>query len=269
MSTRHLGEFDAVKREFPYVDWLDTGTNGGGGKARNIGLKHAIGDYVFFADSDDYFLPELNRMLDKYAISDSTPDLIFCRPLSIYDGSDEVSPRASFFEDFFLLQQSNPAKADIQFRYNFGVPWCRFVNRRLIERHNIAFDEISIHNDTRFSYLVGYHARTIEYYTEQVYVTTDRKGSVSKKLDWDNLEIRAHIFAEKMNFLHGNKVKFYDQITFTPLLHALKHRRFDQFRRYMKVYRQHHLSRKQVATGCAKLLGISIAEVFSRLSHRH
>lgn len=37
--------------------------NGGAGKARNEGLKHATGKYIGFADSDDYMEPDMYRIL--------------------------------------------------------------------------------------------------------------------------------------------------------------------------------------------------------------
>ena len=46
-------------------------------------------------------------------------------------------------------------------RCNFGEPWCKMVKAELVRSHNICFDELPARNDTHFSYLAGYYARTI------------------------------------------------------------------------------------------------------------
>lgn len=43
-STKMISEFEALKHEFSYVEFYSTVINGGGGKARNIGLDHATGN---------------------------------------------------------------------------------------------------------------------------------------------------------------------------------------------------------------------------------
>ena len=42
--------------------------NGGSSSARNLGLKHASGDYIGFVDSDDYVDPRMYRELAEAAV---------------------------------------------------------------------------------------------------------------------------------------------------------------------------------------------------------
>ena len=44
--------------------------NAGQGKARNVGMDQAVGKYIIFLDSDDYWLPATLKTL--YAEADST-----------------------------------------------------------------------------------------------------------------------------------------------------------------------------------------------------
>ena len=39
--------------------------NGGVSSARNMGLNHAIGDFIFFADADDWISPDFLNMTEE------------------------------------------------------------------------------------------------------------------------------------------------------------------------------------------------------------
>ena len=54
---------------------LDATRSKGAGRARNVGLDHAIGKWLVFADSDDFFVTNLSELLDKY-VNDSH-DIIY------------------------------------------------------------------------------------------------------------------------------------------------------------------------------------------------
>ena len=54
--------------------------NGGGGAARNDAMRAARGRWLMFADADDYFLPSLGTVLDRYACNE-TYDAVFFPPI--------------------------------------------------------------------------------------------------------------------------------------------------------------------------------------------
>ena len=64
VSTKEIDKLEKLKSKYSWIEWYSTETNGGGGKARNVGLSHASGEYIIFADADDFFLPDLNEVLD-------------------------------------------------------------------------------------------------------------------------------------------------------------------------------------------------------------
>ena len=65
-------------------------------------------------------------------------------------------------------------------RYLFTEPWCKMVKREIIESHHIKFEETSIRNDVRYSYLVGHYAAKIIVDDRQLYCVTTRQNSVSR-----------------------------------------------------------------------------------------
>lgn len=57
-------------REREGVEIVYTREGLGAGYARNVGLRHAKGRWLLFADADDYFLPDFLEMADRYKDSD-------------------------------------------------------------------------------------------------------------------------------------------------------------------------------------------------------
>ena len=79
----------------------------GAGHARNIGLEHAKGKWLLFADADDYFYPEAFYELDKFKDSDYDIVYFYCNSRDGVTGEiipDRVPETSVFCED--------PASAD-------------------------------------------------------------------------------------------------------------------------------------------------------------
>ena len=61
--------------------------NGGLSSARNVGLKHATGDFIAFVDSDDWIdLSMYEKLLTKQKEKDY--DMVFCRYFKVYPGEE-------------------------------------------------------------------------------------------------------------------------------------------------------------------------------------
>ena len=61
----------------PYLEFIRTTKGGGAGYARNVGLDHAKGKWLLFADSDDFFCEHAFEVIKEYEESDA--DVIFLR----------------------------------------------------------------------------------------------------------------------------------------------------------------------------------------------
>lgn len=67
--------------------------NGGQGMARNLGLKHATGDYYCFIDSDDFLEPDfVEKTLN--ALVNTGSDMVFCNFYSCF--TDKSVPSKAF-----------------------------------------------------------------------------------------------------------------------------------------------------------------------------
>jgi len=122
--------------------------NGGGaGHARNIGLEHADGRWLVFADSDDFFTKDAFTILRKH--QDDPHDIILFKADSV--DSDDYTPsgRHQALNDAIdaALGGTMPVKKAVLVK---PVPWCKMFRREHIRKQGIRFDETMASNDQMF-----------------------------------------------------------------------------------------------------------------------
>jgi len=222
-----------IEANFKHVEFIYSTPGRGGGAARNIGLKAAKGDYVFFADADDFFMPSLSQILDDVSKTDS--DLIFFNAISVDTDFYTFTYRCWHLNRWIRMHKKKKAKAEFDLRYAFGEPWCKLIKRSIIEEHQICFDETKIHNDTRFSYLCGFYAKTVSVDQRALYCVTERSGSVSKNLTPERLIKRAEVFAQANKFFKEHEIKRFDERAIRPLIIFLLAFDFTNFSKCKRV----------------------------------
>lgn len=240
----------ALEKEFPHVEFLYSNINGGGGKARNIGLKKAKGKFVLFADADDCFNYCVNEILDEYIGNKN--DIIFFNANCIDADTYLQNNRLTTLVAVMIRYKKN--KNLSLFRYIFGEPWCKLIRREIIEKNNITFEELPVHNDTRFSYMVGYYAKDVQFDNRALYCLIDRNGSVSKQVSLEKQLLRVRVFSEKNAFLRDNHVQLFDYLLLNP------------FQYYMKRFDIKHLS---CCFDIAKKYGFSKSFIIWKMIVRH
>lgn len=179
-DSRHSRTLNHIKESRPDIRLIILEENRGGGYARNVGLKHATGKWVIFADSDDFFNYCISQILDDYA--DAPEDIIFFKTNSLDCETYENASRTILFSNNYIDSYlNNLDKSEDNLRYLHGVPVSKMIKRALIETHRLKFDTTRIHNDTTFTYLSGHHAYKIAADRRCLYCATARVGSVSKQ----------------------------------------------------------------------------------------
>lgn len=226
-STKLINQLTRLKKEYNCVEWYTTGSNGGGGKARNIGLEHAVGKYVLFADADDFFLPSIYSILEKYKYEEY--DMIIYSAISLNSDSYEVESRASELNNWISIYQKNPVKGTDKLKYVFGEPWCRLINRDLIKKFDISFQEVKCHNDTKFTYQVGHHCESLRVEPTVGYVITHRNDSIVNTKFNDRYEIEVKVFTDKQKYYLENKISEHVGELYYPLVHDIIRGKFSRF----------------------------------------
>ena len=220
-------QLEELEKEYNYVEFVYSEKNGGGGRARNIGLLYAKGKYILFADADDFFNYCIHDILEEYI--EETCDVVFFNASYVDTDSYLQTTRRTTHDSAMKAYQKT--KNINCLLYMSGEPWCKLVRRNMVEKNHIRFDETPKHNDTRFSYLVGYFSETYKVDERALYCLADRKASVSKKKSDDINELKINIFGKKNRFLADHGIHLFDNIMLDP------------FRYYFKMHDYNHLSK--------------------------
>lgn len=192
---------------------------GYGGYVRNIGLREAKGKWVLFADSDDFFNYCISDILNEYIDNDA--DIVYFKGNSLDTDTYTLSNRCKLLNKYIDLWKTDQPKSSFILRYIFGEPWCKLIRRSIIDENNIKFEESSIHNDTEFSYKVGFYANRLTVDERALYCITTRMGSVSKVITETKKLERIRTFAKSEIFFRTNNVPLLPILHYKQLIVAL------------------------------------------------
>ena len=128
----------------PYLEFIRTTKGGGAGYARNVGLEHAKGKWLMFADADDFYVDDMYSIICSYVDSDA--DAIYFKKKSVL--SEDISiitERCSHvnknIDNFLSNGDEWPIRAQMY------VPWGKMVKRDVMVKHDIRFDEVMYADD--------------------------------------------------------------------------------------------------------------------------
>lgn len=193
-STQYLPEFTQLREseKYKHVLFLQNNTNKkGAGVCRNIGLEHITGEWVLFADTDDFFIEGFYDIVREFFVSDY--DIIYFTPTSIEIDTGNESDRHVNFKKIILdYIEKKDRSSELKLRFEFPVPWSKLIRADLIKENNIKFDEILASNDVMFSTKIGYHAKKITASDKIIYCVTKNKGSLTNTISEEFFDMRLY-----------------------------------------------------------------------------
>jgi len=153
---------DKFKKKYPKIIKSFIKDNGGQSDARNYGLDHAKGDYIFFLDSDDYLdLTTLEKMYNKALENDF--DMVAGDFELIYDDDSKNKHHSSNIEqDIFHTEEIKEAMIDI-----YGVTCNKLFKKNLLE--NRRFKKGVWYEDVELLYRLMPHLKSIGVVKEPLY----------------------------------------------------------------------------------------------------
>lgn len=214
--------------------------NRGLSEARNMGLKHAQGEYVMFLDSDDWIVENCLTALCKYLIENDV-DMLNIPYVNVYENG-----RAPEFHPKYII---NNIEKGLNILIRGGYPTMAQLSiykRSLLKDNELLFYPGIYHEDAEFMPRVLYYAKRVASYDSYVYNYLQRnEGSITSHYKLKNGEDAIKVCDSLYQFskdFEPNIVKAYanriSQIILTHMcrLHFLNK---DEQNIIMNIYKEH------------------------------
>lgn len=151
---------------------LISGENGGVSKARNRGLDVAKGEWITFADADDYFLDDALLTLYERAMQTGT-DLVLANALKLKNGK---------FSELHRLKNEVLPNAIMSIKH-FAL-WGYLFNADIIRKNRLRFiDGLAYSEDRIFIYQMARYCKTIAFCNKPIYVYRINETSACSSQD--------------------------------------------------------------------------------------
>lgn len=245
-----LKEAYRIKNECPNVIILDK-PNGGVSSARNLGIKHASGDYLVFLDADDEFDPDFWKEVKPLTLQSYS--------LIIFGFDAEVSPNK-------IRYYNNRVSRDLITDYLMGyihIHICSFLTKReIIVDNNIIFDEGTYFSEDReFMMRVFLAANDYVFINKNLFHYKYRDSSAMRIFQYNYRKSTSIDAMERVLELMGDDSNRYNaaliQLNVTILLHL---------KLYLKTNCQDKNLYVKIQNYCSKYLNKKATFIFNRYS---
>ena len=155
--------------------------NGGLGNARNTGMDIAVGKYIIFLDSDDYWSDETIESLCLEAETNKLQALAFSAE-PFWEGEEAPIKNMPSYQhtvgNGMVTSGAESMKLARENNEYYSQACMRFYEREYIRALGFRFDEGVIHEDESFSFLAYIFAERLECTEKRFYKRRLREGSI-------------------------------------------------------------------------------------------
>ena len=171
--------------------------NGGVSSARNVGIMHAVGEWICFVDADDTVSPD---WLSGFIGYNKHPDLITHPVLLIH-------PNGNIQKMTYCTNNKSIEESiwDLYENHLLGFVWSMFYNRRTIVKNSLRFDErLQSGEDLEFMSRYSSYVNQIDNFFVGYYVYTFPK---TKKTYGKIRNVYFLIYSNLFNFFKSQCIK--------------------------------------------------------------
>ena len=174
----------------------------GAGYARNVGLKHAKGEWLLFADADDMYITENLSYLFDFINSDLDLDYdaIYYGELSVVMNGERKIETFGYILQNHIVDMIDKEK----FLIEYHQPWRKIVRHKLLTKYNILFEETMRNNDVMFSIKQLHYSNKVGMLAIPIYSYIRRSSSLSLNFTPQSISIAFDIAVRANKFLKTN-----------------------------------------------------------------
>ena len=186
----------------------------GAGYARNVGLRHAKGKWLLFADADDFYTAQAWKIFDKFV--EDEYDIVYFG-VDCVDSATLLPAMRNLKNNSVIDSYLKHEKgSEISLRYTCWEPWNKMWKHKFVISQRLQFEEIPRGNDAMFVLNGGDKAQFITVVKDKLYVVTYRVSSLSYAITKETffssllLKIRINKFFKARNLENLRLSVLYD-----------------------------------------------------------
>lgn len=211
-STQELSVFEEfMEKEQERSIFFLKNTSGvkGAGASRNVGLKQVQGEWILFADADDFFVDGFYEKVMPHL--DSSYDMVYFPPTSMDVRTGEVSSRHVMYMELVEGYAKAPSlKRLTEMKYGFCTPWSKLIRADIIKNNEIFFDEVMVSNDIMCMTKCAYYSKNVAAVDTVIYCVTRGGKTLTSEKDETRFDTRIQVLINRYTFLreHLSKKEF-------------------------------------------------------------
>lgn len=187
------------ERKNVYIYKNNSGVKGAGA-SRNIALQYIRGEWILFADADDFFLDDFYDKIVPYLESEN--DMVYFPPTSMDIKTGETSSRHVMYMELVENYIKEPTlKRLTEMKYGFCTPWSKLIRASVIQKNDIQFDPIMVSNDIMCMTKCAYYSKEIVASNNTIYCVTRGGKTLTSKKDEGRFDTRINVLINRYLFL--------------------------------------------------------------------
>ena len=184
--------------------------NGGLSDARNIGVEHASGEWVYFIDSDDYLSPDAIEKLYRVALENGC-EISMGRYVSVADGIEEqndftnkisIYDENGFWEYVYSLMLEN----EFDISVNFIISCNKLIKKEIVDE--VKFPVGKLHEDEFVIHQWVSKCKKIAFLNSKLYYYVRHSDSIMGERSKQSVINAAEAFEQREKYFIDNNVPF-------------------------------------------------------------